>query len=132
METFVALIKLGALGASFAFLYLSYQLLQEEQKLKDKDGNPAARPEFLAAIANFRRAALTFLIAGVFLEFFLSQGPLVLAAMNQSILKSDMIRVRFADWGFEPEARQISFSFEENRLSTAGFVPSAVRDNYRV
>jgi hypothetical protein len=133
MGILVDLVKLGAIGASLAFLYLSFQLLREEQRLKDKDGNPAApRPLFLIAIANFRRAALTFFIVGVILEFFLSQGPQVLSAINQSILKSDLVRVRFADWEFSPEAKKITFSFEENRADTSGFLPPAIKNKYAV
>jgi len=133
MGILVDLVKLGAVGASLAFLYLSFQLLRDEQALKDKDGNPAPpRPIILIAIANFRRAALTFLIIGVALEFFMSQGPLVLAAINQSILQKDLVRVRFTDWEFSPEAKKITFSFEENRADTAGFLPPAIKNQYAV
>lgn len=133
MDILVNLIKLGAIGASLAFLYLSFQLLRDEQGLKDKDGNPVApRPLFLIAIANFRRAALTFLIVGAVLEFFMSQGPQILAAVNQSILKSDLVRVRFSDWEFAPETKKIAFSFEENRADTAGYVPPAIKNKYAV
>jgi hypothetical protein len=133
MGILVDLVKLGAVGASLAFLFLSFLLLKQEQGLKDKDGNPLPpRPMFLIAIANFRRAALTFFIVGVVLEFFMSQGPLVLAAVNQSILKSDLVRVRFADWEFAPETKKIVFSFEENRADTAGYVPPAIKNKYSV
>jgi hypothetical protein len=124
---------LGALGASLAFLYLSFRLLKAEQDLKDKDGNPMPpRPVLLIAFANFRRAALTFLIVGAFLEFFLSQGPAILMALNQSILKKEMLRVRFDTWEFSPEIKKISVGFEENRADTAGFIPSALKDKYSV
>lgn len=133
MGILVDLVKLGAIGASLAFLYLSFQLLRSEQALKDKAGNPAPpRPLFLIAIANFRRAALTFFVVGVILEFFMSQGPLVLAAVNQSILKNDLVRVRFADWEFAPEAKKITFGFEENRADTAGYLPPAIKNQYAV
>jgi hypothetical protein len=133
MDILVSLAKLGAIGASLAFLYLSFQLLRDEQALKDKNGNPTPpRPLFLIAIANFRRAALTFLIVGAVLEFFLSQGPQVLAAVNQSILKNDLVRVRFADWEFTPESKKIAFSFEENRADTAGYLPPAIKNKYAV
>jgi hypothetical protein len=133
MGLLVNLVKLGAIGASLAFLYLSFQLLRGEQTLKDKDGNPVPpRPLLLVAIANFRRAALTFLIVGALLEFFVSQGPEVLAAVNQSILKNDMVRVRFADWEFAPETKKITFSFEENRADSAGYVPPAIKNKYAV
>jgi hypothetical protein len=133
MGILVDLVKLGATGASLAFLYLSYRLLKGEQTLKDKDGNPVSpRPELLVAIANFRRAALTFLVVGVLLEFFVSQGPAVLAAVNQSILKNDMVRVRFSDWEFAPETKKITFSFEENRADSANYVPPAIKNKYAV
>jgi hypothetical protein len=133
MSILVDLVKLGAIGASLAFLYLSYNLLQNEQQLKDKDGNPAAaRPDFLREFSRFRTAALTFFIVGVVLEFFLSQGPLVLAAVNQSILKNDMVRARFADWEFAPETRKVSFGFEENRADSAGYLPPAIKNKYAV
>jgi len=112
---------------------MSFQLLRDEQVLKDKDGNPIQpRPMFLLAIANFRRAALTFLIVGVVLEFFMAQGPLVLAAVNQSILKNDLVRVRFSDWEFSPEIKKISFGFEENRADSAAYVPPAIKNKYAV
>ncbi len=133
MSILVDLVKLGAIGASLAFLLLSFWLLKREQDLKDNAGNPATpRPLFLLAIANFRRAALTFFIVGVVLEFFLSQGPQVISAMNQSILKNELVRVRFADWEFAPEAKKIAFSFEENRADTSGFLPPAIKNKYAV
>jgi hypothetical protein len=133
MTILVDLVKLGAIGASLAFLYLSYDLLQKEQQLKDKDGNPAAaRPEFLREFSRFRTAALTFFIVGVVLEFFLSQGPLVLAAVNQSILKNDMVRVRFSDWEYSPEINKLSFGFEENRADSAAYLPPAMKNKYAV
>jgi hypothetical protein len=133
MNILLDLVKVGAIGASLAFLYLSYNLLRREQQLKDKDGNPApARPDFLREFTRFRSAALTFFIVGVVLEFFLSQGPLVLAAVNQSILKNDMIRVRFADWEYAPEIKKLSFGFEENRADTAGYLPPAIKNKYAV
>jgi hypothetical protein len=133
MSILVDLVKLGAMGASLAFLYLSFRSLKIEQTLKDKDGNPAAsRPPMLAAIANFRRAALSFLVVGALLEFFLSQGPEVLAAVNQSILRNDMVRVRFADWEFAPEKKKITFSFEENRADSANYIPPAIKNKYAV
>ncbi|MBR0928997.1 hypothetical protein JQ561_20500 [Bradyrhizobium diazoefficiens] len=133
MNILLDLVKLGAIGASLAFLLLSFQLLKNEQALKNKDGNPAEpRPLFLAAIGNFRRAALTFLVAGVLLEFFLSQGPLVLAALNQSILKSDLTRVRFTNWEYSPEVKKIVFGFEEDRMDTSLYVAPALKNKYAV
>ena len=133
MNILLDLVKLGAIGASLAFLLLSFQLLKNEQALKTKDGDPAEpRPLFLASIGNFRRAALTFLIVGAFLEFFLSQGPIVLAALNQSILKNDLTRVRFTDWEFEPEHKKISFGFEENHLDSSLYVAPAIKNKYAV
>ncbi len=133
MSILVDLVKLGAIGASLAFLYLSFQLLRNEQNLRDKDGNPAEpRPQFLTAIGSFRRAALTFLIVGALLEFFLSQGPALLAAVNQSILRNDLSRVRFTDWEYSPEIKKIGFGFEENRVDTAGYVAPALKSKYSV
>ncbi|MGC2082967.1 MAG: hypothetical protein WA702_06335 [Bradyrhizobium sp.] len=133
MAILVDLAKLGALGASLAFLYLSFQLLKGEQELKDRDGNPAQpRSDILAAVVNFRRAALTFLVVGVLLEFFLTQGPVVIAAINQSVFNKSMLRVRFNAWEFSPETKYLSFGFEENRSDTAGFIPSALKNQYAV
>src|ERR1700733_12659424 len=113
MELLASLVKAGAIGASLAFLYLAFRLLKTEQELKDSAGNPAEpRPIILIAIANFRRAALTFFIVGAFLEFFLSQGPSVLSAVNQSILRKEMLRVRFDTWEFSPETKRVSVGFE--------------------
>lgn len=133
MSILVDLAKLGALGASLAFLYLSFQLLKGEQDLKDRDGNPAApRPSILSAIAKFRAAALTFLIVGVILEFFLTQGPAIIAGVNQSILNKAMLRIRFNNWEFAPENKYVSFGFEENRSDTVGYIPSAMKEQYSV
>ena len=126
MNILVELVKLGAIGASLAFLILSFWLLKKEQE-RDQP-----RADFLSAIVKFRRAALTFFVVGALLEFFLSQGPLVLAAVNQSILQKDLERVRFAEWEYSPESRKIAFSFEENRADTAVFIPSAIKARYDV
>ena len=45
MEILVELLRVGAIGASLAFLYLSFQLLQQELSLKDAAGNPAPARE---------------------------------------------------------------------------------------
>jgi hypothetical protein len=133
MSILVDLAKLGALGTSLAFLYLSFQLLKGEQELKNGDGSPAApRLDILVAITKFRRAALTFLVVGVLLEFFLTQGPVIVAAINQSILNKELLRVRFNAWEFSPETKYVAFGFEENRSDTAGFIPPALKDKYSV
>jgi hypothetical protein len=133
VEILISLVKLGVVGTSLAFLYLSFQLLKGEQELKDNNGNPTApRPILLTAIVSFRRAALTFFVVGVALEFFLSQGPAILAAVNQTLLKKDMLRVRFDTWEFSPEAKKISAGFEENRADTSAFIPAALKDSYSI
>lgn len=133
MQILVDLVKLGAIGASLAFLYLSYQLLKGEQDLKDAAGNPVApRPELLHATGKFRSAALIFLIVGVFSEFFLSHGTELLNAMNQSLFRKEMVRVRFDTWEYAPENKKIVFSFEENRADTSGYVLPALKDGYDV
>jgi hypothetical protein len=51
MQILVDLVKLGAIGASLAFLLLSYLLLSRETGLKDSAGNPLPpRPTILQAV----------------------------------------------------------------------------------
>jgi hypothetical protein len=63
------LVKLGAIGASLAFLLLSFILLRQELK----GTNP--RREALGAIRQWQWVALIFLVVGVLSEFLLVNGP---------------------------------------------------------
>jgi hypothetical protein len=126
-------VKLSAIGASLAFLLLSYRLLAAERALKDHDGNPLpARPEILRDIRRFRRSALIFLIVGVLSEFFLTHGVEVIAAANQLLFRDELVRVRFNNWEYAPENQLIGFAFEENHVSTKNYVLPALKDQYDV
>jgi hypothetical protein len=129
----VDLVKLGTIGASLAFLILSYWLLQTEQNLKDKDGNPSPpRTALLHEIRRFRGAALAFLIVGILSEFLRSYGVEIIAVVNQSVFKNEMIRVRFATWEFDPEQKKVAFSFEENRATVTQYIMPALKERYVV
>jgi hypothetical protein len=129
MDILVNLVKLGALGASLAFLYLSYQLLQNESSLKDASNNPVPpRPAMLSAISKFRMSALVFLIVGVIAEIAVASAPSLL----QHFLKSDLVRVRFSEWQFFPENKRIAFSFFENRLNTGLFILESEQKRFDV
>jgi hypothetical protein len=54
MQLLINLIKIGAIGASLAFLLLSFRLLKGEQEVKDSAGSPTVRPEMLREIRKFR------------------------------------------------------------------------------
>src|SRR5690349_12967610 len=111
MQILVDLVKVGALGASLAFLYLSYDLLQKELALKDKDGQPQPpRKEGLDAIRRFRWSAIAFLLIGVASEFFLSNGGDVLRSVDEWAFGNRMERILFTRWKFLPESKMVGFS----------------------
>lgn len=133
MQTLIDLVKLGAIGASLAFLLLSFWLLTAEQRLKDANKNPhPPRPEILKAIRRFGALALVFLIVGVASEFFLSHGTELIAAAYQMEFKNDLVRVRFNDWEYAPEKKLIGFGFEQNGVNTTGYVLPALKSQYDV
>jgi hypothetical protein len=133
MSILLDLVKVGAIGASLAFLLLSYRLLKRETELKDKDGNPAQlRPLALLEIRKFRWSALLFLVVGVLSEFFLSHGTEVVAGMHEVLFRNELVRVRFNDWEFFPAKREIAFGFEQDRFSAGRYVAPALSDRYRV
>lgn len=133
MSILLDLVKLGAIGASLAFLLLSYRLLKYETELKDKDGNPAQlRPQVLREIRKFRWSALLFLIVGVLSEFFLSHGTEVVAGLHEVLFRNELVRVRFNDWEFFPEKREIAFGFEQDRFSGSRYVAPGLSDRYQV
>jgi hypothetical protein len=128
MQTLVDLVKLGAIGASLAFLLLSFRLLSRVLK----PGGPAPSADVLREIRRFRRSALVFLVVGIVSEFFISHGVEILASVNQLIFKDQLVRVRFNDWDYTPQDKLLSFGFEENRANTRSYILPAMKDQYDV
>jgi hypothetical protein len=122
----VDLARLGAIGASLAFLLLSYRLLASATKAK------VTKPTVLREIRRFRSSALLFLIVGVFSEFFLSHGVEITTALSQLLLKDELIRVRVNDWEYDPATRALGFSLEENRIERKAYVLPKLRDQYDI
>src|ERR1700674_3088020 len=115
MQILVDLVKLGAIGASLAFLVLAFFLLRREQALRDNQNNPIPpRKTMLAAIGGFMCFALIFLLVGVISEFILKSGTDVLAVVNQLLFRNELVRVRFNSWEYSPEKNLVAFGFEEN------------------
>jgi len=133
MAILVDLVKVGVIGASLAFLVLSYRLLAAESALKDAHGNPIPpRTEQLKAIKQFTSAALVFLIVGVFSEFMLSHGMEIANAATELAFGDRLVRVRFNEWEFDPKQDLIGFGFEENRVNTKSYVLPSLKDQYDV
>jgi hypothetical protein len=96
MSVLVSLVKIGAIGASLAFLYLSYDLLKKELALP-----VGPRPRALAAISGLTIMALIFFIVGVLSEFMLT--PRVMTAITERFISKELVRAHFYDWNFSPE-----------------------------
>lgn len=129
----VDLVKIGAIGASLAFLYLSYNLLRKEISLKDSTGSPLpARSENLAAIRNFRWAALAFLLVGVTAEFLFAQAPPLISAWQRKFFGNELVRVRFTNWEYLPEKQRLAFGIEENRVRSNIYVLPEQTNDYMV
>jgi hypothetical protein len=129
MQILIDLLKVGALGGSLAFLYLSFQLLQAERGLKDAANNPISpRPEILREIRRFRASALVFLLVGVTSELVLSNS----ANIVLYLLRSDLVRVRFDSWELAPENQTIAFSFLENKMDARQYILPREQGVYNV
>ncbi|MGJ0391242.1 MAG: hypothetical protein ACR650_00540 [Methylocystis sp.] len=126
MQILIELIKLGAVGASLAFLILSYWLLQQEI------AKPDPRVTILHEIRGFRVSALLFFLAGVSSELGLTYGGKALEMVEKFSLQSEIKRVRFYEWSYHPERDTVSFGFDENRTSAHRFIPSDSADRYSV
>jgi hypothetical protein len=120
MSVLVSLVKIGAIGASLAFLYLSYQLLKKELA---RAGKP--RPEALAAITKQRTAALVFLIVGVLSELILGNGATIVTALVKRFLGDEFIQAKFLQWNFNPEVPSIEFALQRIEVNPSHAVSPA-------
>ncbi len=120
LQMLIDLVKVGAIGASLAFLYLSQQLLKAELSLKDGAGRPISpRPEALSAIKQSRSAALVFLVVGVMSELLLSHTVDITHALTQRLFSKEFAGARFQRWVFDPDAPSIAFEVERNQIQLA-------------
>jgi hypothetical protein len=62
----------------------------------------------------------------------MQNGVEILSAINQTIFRNALVRVRFDSWEFSPEKNLFAFSFEENRVDTSRYVLPALVDQYAV
>lgn len=129
MQVLIDLIKVGAIGASLAFLVLSYWLLNKQLGQKDASNNPVPpSPDALKHIAKFRNSALIFLIIGVLSEFFLTNS----VDFVRYLFRSELIRVRFNNWEFHPEKSTVAFGFVEDRLNTRFYLLPSEQSKYSI
>lgn len=129
MQILVDLVKIGAIGASLAFLLLSYRLLKQEIGLRDANNNPTQpRPDVLKHISKFRTSALIFLIIGVVSEIVLTNS----VDLVRHFFRSELVRVRFNAWEFFPEKNMIAFGFAQDRMNTGLYVLPSEQNKFDV
>jgi len=129
MQVLVDLVKVGAIGASLAFLLLSYWLLNKQLARTDANKVPIPPdPEVLKHIQKFRRSALVYLLIGVVSEFILSNS----FDLVHYFLRSELVRVRFDDWEYFPENKALAFGFAQDRIDTGLYVLPSEQKNYQV
>jgi hypothetical protein len=129
MQILIGLVKIGAIGASLAFLVLSYWLLNKQLGQKDANNNPVSpSPEALKHIAKFRNSALIFLIIGVLSEFVLTNS----VDFVRYLFRSELVRVRFDDWEFYPEKNMVAFGLAEDRLDTRYYLLPSEQNKYGI
>jgi hypothetical protein len=133
MPTLVQLVNAGIIGASLAFLLVSYWLLNKEISLKDANNNPAVpRPEILDAIRKFRWSALAFFLVGVLSEFTLSSGKEIVYVWEQHLFGDSRIKEAIDTWEFYPQDKKIGYSLVEERIKTSRYILPGQQEKYHV
>jgi len=132
MHSLLELVKAGTLGASLAFLILTFWLLQREISLKDAAGTPVPpRGEALKSIGRFGWIALLFFLVGVLSELILRFGPDAVLAWEQHAFKDQLISARLSDWKYFPEDKKVGFSLIERKVVPTQYVlPAARKQTY--
>jgi hypothetical protein len=126
LQVLVQLLQLGGIGASLAFLYLGYRLLENEQKLRDNANNPAsARPEVLAGIRSFLMFSLLFFVIGV-----LAYAGLYL--LERSYPRDDFTQISLSDFELDQASRIFKYAFSETRSADLQLVRNDKRSDYKI
>jgi hypothetical protein len=129
MQILVDLVKVGAIGASLAFLLLSFWLLRAEIRLKDAKNDPLPPRRWnLVAIFAFMIFSLLVFIGGVVSEILLSNSPLIVSYF----LRDDVVRVRFSGWEYRPEDKKILLGFLEEARNIDYYVPQKQKQDFDV
>lgn len=129
VEILVQLVQIGGIGGTLAFLLLGYNLLVNEQGLKDAQGNPSTpRPQVFDAIYRFLRYALVFFAVGIAAQVGITLMQDRLQRWNQL----DVVQLIFDRWFYDPANNRTIVSFSEVAFSDAPVVEKAKRQNYDV
>jgi hypothetical protein len=114
----------GAMGVSFAFLCLSFYLLNKEQQ------RPKPRSNIIFTIILFAAISFVFFISGVASQVIIAEADYIVKAYLESSVRHSVIGEQFEHYKYD--GARVEFQINQRMFDDKFYVPMSEKDNYKL